>query len=510
MASPKETDERNSTPGAVPSPEPAEFNSVFERLETLVKSQFAETTPVENPLAELGAQNVSVAVMDAGKVTANILGAPKVKVGNHSTASLNNETIFQACSISKSITSLAVIKLCQEGKLKLDSPISDFLSQDQLRWVSTPMTFELASGITLRQLLSHTSGLSTNGFAGYGEYPIPTVQDILTGSTPANNQPIRPFLLPGQKFSYSGGGYTVIQLILETVFKKSFNQILTETVLQPLSMSHSTFEFLRDDEKNYAPAYVTGKLKASPDHNDLPEFAAAGLWTTPTELLRAIQAIQSSFEPGGFLEPAWAKTMLTEVKEGMALGWMTKKGGTTFHHTGGNEPGYRCIVIGYADLADPSSILGPNPGGQAAMRSSKTPKNTAVCIMTSSALGINVYSKVLQAIPYLKGWPSITASPYVPFFDPAREIDGRAAEWVGAWDSGQWELLGNENGMAIKYGPAVQVKLLPAAIAPHQYAEGPSIDLVLQGLEMMLRLGWKDGSRIIDVWQNGDIITLEP
>lgn len=228
--------------------------NVYDKLESLIRFQLTEEKSVRDVLTAFGTPIVSVGIMDAGGITATILGSPRPRRDTtmpESARFFDNNTLFQAASISKAITALAVIKLCQESKLDLDMPISQYLNPEQISWISTPETQPLASQISLRLLLSHTSGLCVYGFRGYSTTDIPTLPQILRGDPPANNEQISLFTFPGLKFSYSGGGFTVIQLILETHLQKPFHQIMDETILQPLKMSRSTYKALADTEKNY-------------------------------------------------------------------------------------------------------------------------------------------------------------------------------------------------------------------------------------------------------------------
>ena len=502
---------------ALPAPKGSDL---FKHLENLIRAQSDERKSSAEILAELGTPIVSVAVLDSGDITAHIIGPSNheeaANVPESAHFNIDQDTIFQACSISKPMTALAVIKLCQEGKLDLDTPISQYLTSEQLSWISTPKTLALASQITLRLLLSHTSGLSVHGFGGYSSGNIPTIQQILQGAPPANNDPIKPFLLPGLKFSYSGGGFTVVQLILETHLKKPFHEIMDEMVLQPLKMTRSTYKLRREAEKNYAPAYVTGRLPSEPAHYSYPESAAASLWTTPSDLLRAVLAVQRSLgsESVGFLEKKWAEIMLTEVEDNeMALGWMVKKGEVTFGHAGGNDPGYRCYIAGYADLGLGKASNDLKEDKIVDMKTKSFPKQCGICVMTSSALGVVVFTKIMAAIPYLKGWPYVNLGPFgqgevAPFVDPSRKIDERANDWCGDWGPGKWSLL-DEEGLFVRFGTLPPVKLIPAAIPGKVSKEGTAVDLVADGLEMMLRLDWKDGKRVIKVWQDGEEKVLE-
>jgi CubicO group peptidase (beta-lactamase class C family) len=495
--------------------------NILDQLEILVKSQSSKSgSSVLDILTELGTHIVSVAILDSGEISARVIGDPKRGDNSSNIGSLksfDDETLFQACSISKAVAALAVIKLCQGGILDLDVPISRYLSPEQLNWISTVKTLALARNITLRLLLSHTSGLSCTGFPGYSTTEIPTIQQILTGSPPCNTIPVTPISFPGQKYWYSGGGFTVIQLILETVLQNSFPQIMDEVVLLPLKMTRSTYNVLPATEKNYAPAYRTGKVKADPDHHHQPESAAAGLWTTPSDLLRVVLAVQGSLESDdGFLERKWAEIMLTEVNDNQyALGWRALKNGITFGHNGSNDPGYRTLVNGFADLtfdAHHTQTDGDNDVGNL----QKIPKDCGISVMTSSELGDIMGNKISAAISYLKGWPAVNppalgSTFVVPFADRGKHIDKAAKAWAGFYEPGRWALMDDEfNGLQVICGrlsTTFAMPLIPAATPPRSYAEGISIDLVVDGLEIMLHLGWKDGSRIIEM-RAQDVITM--
>ena len=471
----------------------SDMNDIFVQLERLIEQQ-SEKSVIET-LTDIGTPVCSVAIMDAGKTTARVLGAPcreTIAPAKHTTP-YDKDTLFQACSISKSICALALMKLCRDEILDLETPIRNYLSEEQLSWISTPRTKLLVAGITLRQLVSHTSGLSSHGFAGYQHEPIPTVEQILRGDYPANSTPVRLNLMPGTKFSYSGGGFVVIQCIMESVLNKPFPQIMDEVVFKPLKMTRSTYQNLPDGEVNFAPAFWNGNTPATPGYHILPERAADSLWTTPSDLLKAVHAVQQSLDnnSNSFIGAEWAREMLTEVDGGMGLGWFVKKGGVKFEHTGGNDPGYRCIVVGCANL--------PGSGGDLAA------KGQGICVMTNSQMGDILHKKVVAAVSYLKKLPallSLDAEKFTvtPFVDYAKSCDDRVEEWCGDWGPGDWTLEYDE-GPSLRYGKTNRI-LMPAAIMPAQYDQGTSIDMVADGLGLMVRLGWKDGEQIVEIWQD--------
>jgi hypothetical protein len=300
---------------------------------------------------------------------------------------------------------------------------------------------------------------------------------------------------------------TVLQIILEAVTGKDFPTLVKELVLDPLGMSRS-FYALQDGEKNVAAAHFTGYTPCDVQWHVLPEKAAAGLWTTPTDLLKAVRAIQQSLKGDAgkeFLEKEMAKEMLEEVQNTMALTWIApKEPGVAFVHSGSNSPGWECFVMGYADLK--SSSRGRKLSEQKAW------DDCGISIMTNSAAGFTVWAKVFHAITYLKEWVSL---PYVdgggpfgkiPFCARGVEINERWVEWKGSWRDAEKELVleSNEDEPVLRFGKNVSARLVPAAIPSIEYAgNGKSIDLVLEGLEMMVRLGWKDGNRDIEVWYDG-------
>jgi len=138
----------------------------------------------------------------------------------------------------------------------------------------------------------------------------------------------------------------VLQAILENVTQLSFSDLMQQIVLRPLGVQRSFYGTLPDNEHSFAKAHVTGDTPANADLHILPELAAAGLWTTPSDLLQCIKSVEESLHSDAFLEQKWAKMMLTEVNV-MARGWRVQN--NVFHHTGPNEPGYECIADGFAD-----------------------------------------------------------------------------------------------------------------------------------------------------------------
>lgn len=259
-------------------------------------------------------------------------------------------TLFQAASISKSLNALCVMKCVDARKLSLDNDVDQYMQ----RW-SLPKGDKFKdSTVSLAQLLSHSAGLNVSGFSGYEEgKPRPaTTVDILNGTGFANNQPIKFIAAPGSKFRYSGGGITVVQEILEEIFRAPYATILDKKVLKSLRMSNSTFQQPLPEawRAGAATGYrVTGKAVAGKYHI-YPEQAAAGLWTTPTDLAKFIIAVQQSYnKKRGFIKQATAKRMLSPylADSNVGLGvFLSKWGGTPFFNHGGGNEGFRSFYCG--------------------------------------------------------------------------------------------------------------------------------------------------------------------
>lgn len=276
------------------------------------------------------------------------------------------DSLFQAASISKSLATMAALHLVQQGKLSLDAPVQTELKS----WTLPQNNFTSQHPVTLRELLSHTAGMNVHGFPGYATTdPIPTLQQVLDGTKPANTEAIRVTTVPGTAYSYSGGGFTIAQQMMIDATSQPFPQIMQSLVLGPIGMHHSTYQqpippsrlaevALPADDKGIA-------IPGGP--HTYPEMAAAGLWTTPSDLALWVIEIQRSLNGNAnhVLTPEMTRTMLTPIKDDYGLGVdvSMQNNVPSFSHSGGNE-GYRTFYIGYLNGDGAVIMTSGDNGGQ--------------------------------------------------------------------------------------------------------------------------------------------------
>lgn len=268
--------------------------------------------------------------------------------------SVTDETIFQAASISKPVTGMVALHLVSNGLLDLDADVNEVLRTWKVP--DSKFTKERPDGVcpkvTLRGLLSHTAGINIYGYPGYPfDSEIPTLQQILNGKPPANSKPVRVVREPGKAFKYSGGGYLVVQQMIEDVTGRPLAALAKEVIFDKLGMANSTFDSKLPQE--YIPRAATGHQKTGEPvpgkwHN-YPEQAAASLWSTPSDLACLIIEVLKSLknESNCVLSAEMTRQMLIPQMSlgGLGFNVVIKDGLTRFGHPGWNE-GFHSIILG--------------------------------------------------------------------------------------------------------------------------------------------------------------------
>ena len=291
---------------------------------------------------------LSIAVIKDFKIHwAKAYGAADVESGKL----VDTGTVFQAASISKPVFAMAVVKLAQDGRVSLDADVNSYLKS--WRVPATELTRD--QPVTLRSLLSHTSGADDGfGFPGYEPTaPRPTLVQILNGESPSNVGPVRFARPPYAGAKYSGGAVTLAQLAIVDLLGRPFAEIGRDVVLAPIGMTNSSYEQPLAEALAARASRAhngAGKRMGAPWHV-YPEQAAAGLWTTPSDLARFAIEMQRAIRgpKGAVLTQASAREMLAPVGVGgfaVGLGLAQRGEGWYFSHGGANW-GYRCNLLAH-------------------------------------------------------------------------------------------------------------------------------------------------------------------
>jgi CubicO group peptidase (beta-lactamase class C family) len=349
-----------------------------------VAGQPIPDAPIAERMRALNTPAVSIAVINGGRIEwARAYGV--LQAGG--SAAADTGSLFQAASISKPIAALGALLLAEREGVPLDADVNTFLRS----WKVPENAFTAREKVTLRRLVSHSAGLTVHGFPGYPmTAAVPTTLQILDGQPPANTAAVRVDTFPGAILRYSGGGLTVMQQMMVDVAGQPFPALMRETVLLPLGMMHSSYDYDVSPERaaRVARGHDRRGAPVAGGWHRYPEMAAAGLWTTPSDLARFVLAVHraSRGEEGGPISPALARQMITLQKgengTGFGLGLLLNGMGTPggwFGHPGDTQ-GYQALMVLF-------------PGtGQGAV------------VMTSSDAGGVLLQEVMRAVSREYGW----------------------------------------------------------------------------------------------------------
>jgi CubicO group peptidase (beta-lactamase class C family) len=355
------------------------------------------------------------------------------------TAPVYDDTLFQACSISKALTAVAVLHLVQAGSLDLDTDVNRYMKTWKI-----PANESWRPIVTIRQLLSHTAGMTVPWFYGYHrDQDIPSLIQILEGEKPANTPGIRVNILPGSRFRYSGGGYCVLQQLLCDVRGQSFPDLMRDLVLDPVGMDRSTYEQPLPAKywENTSSGHRVGGKPLPGGWHTMPEMAAAGLWTTASDLARFSIDLQFALagQVGRLLSLEMAHVMLSpqvqrEPSVFMGLGMVLDGSGknSRFGHPGDNE-GFSCYWTAL------------RAGGFGAV------------IMTNSDGGGELIADVLSDIEQAYDWPEIEDSPAA-----APHMNASMSNYVGIYQfrSGTtFTIMAKNEGLYLHMSPQPPIPL---------------------------------------------------
>lgn len=354
-----------------------------------VEGRVYEPGSIADRMRHHGVAAVSIAVVHDGRLDwAGAYGWADVEAGRPATTS----TLFQAASMSKPVAATAALQLVEAGVLSLDEDVNRKLTS----WRVPGHDFGEEHPVTLRMLLTHTGGTTVHGFPGYAAgAQIPSVVQVLNGESPANTDPVRVDLEPSSRWRYSGGGTTVMQLLLSDVTGEAFPELIRTRVLEPLGMHASTYEqpLPANRHAEAATGYRSGWRPIGGHFHTYPEMAAAGLWTTPSDLARWILGVQEAFAGRSerVISRASATAMLTPGLGGWGLGPAIEGAGDSlrFSHGGANA-GFRGTMLGYVH------------------------RGAGVVVMTNSDTGGALATEIVQAVAREYGWAGLAPQRVVP------------------------------------------------------------------------------------------------
>lgn len=328
--------------------------------EDTMQNYVAATTPDLIETYQVPA--ASVALIQDGEITY----AEGFGIANEETElAATGDTIYNVASIAKIVTAWGTLKLVEEGKLDLDAPVSQYLT----RWELPPSEFN--DEVTIRRILSHTAGLSVEGYAGYRQSDeLPTLEGLLDGDA---GQAVAVIHEPGTEFQYSGGGFVLLQLIIEEVTEQDFAEYMSEAVLEPLGMENSVYG-LPEDENLALPYQVVGLTLRQLQFRSV---AAGGFYTTANDFAKFMQALTSTEENEAWISPEnraiiFAPAEATDDGYGFGVFRYQVDEETIYWHDGINR-GWRSIFV-------------------------TLPSGTSLVVLTNSNNGSRVYGELMCGI----------------------------------------------------------------------------------------------------------------
>ncbi len=297
------------------------ITEIFSQITTSDKNMM-EALDEKVPLLmqENAVPGLALAVIDNGQILLR-KGYGFANLEEEST--ILTSTGFNIGSISKLFTATAIMKLAEDGKIDLDAPVQKYLT----RWNLPESNFD-ANKVTIRSILSHTAGISVHGYPGFtNKTSLPTLEASLNGNNgPAKvDEKVELILAPQTEFKYSGGGYTILQLLIEEVTEMPFEKFMKKTIFKPLKMKSTSFKISKRMLKNSAIPYDKNK-KALPFEYFTAQ-AAAGLQTTLDDFILFVADL---LHHHSIISEKTIRTMVapTEVSKGKyGIGFMMLKFG---------------------------------------------------------------------------------------------------------------------------------------------------------------------------------------
>ncbi len=279
------------------------------------------------------------------------------------------ETLFQCASIGKIITAIAALQLVEEGKLDLNENVNKKLK----RWKIKENQYTQNQAVTLRHLLSHSAGLTDEyGFLGYPPTnEIPNLMEILNNDPKSNaKKPLSIENVPGKIEKYSGGGYLIVQLLIEDVTNMGFAEYVEQQIFDAVQMVNTTYDYQPDKNLGHSIARghkSNGKVFKNKKYHLYPEKAAAGPWTTAEDLAKLAMAIQGAIhnKPNALLDQQLIAEFITPQinRKGLGVNLRGIEKPQAFWHAGQNL-GFTGLFYALTEKGDGAIILVNSENGE--------------------------------------------------------------------------------------------------------------------------------------------------
>jgi len=380
-------------------------------LTTRVHIEGDSTWSIEERMKHYGIPGVSIAVIHNGEIAwTKGYGV----VDKESKAPVTKQTLFQAAATSMPVTAYGALRLVEQNKVGLDENINSYLKS----WKVPENEFTKEKKVTIRNLLNHSAGIHPRGTGSYSiNEKIPTLVEILNGTSPAANEPITVNKEPDESVRFAYASYVPIQQMMLELEGKTFPEIMHELVLQPLEMNNSTFNQSLTAEQltKVATGYLQDGSMVKGRREIYPVMASYGLWTTAEDYAKFITNVQQT------LNGKRAKGLSKDLTELMGTPYGVRNSGWSF-----------TLGLGFQLLNRNDEIYlrhhGWNTGFYAEIVAHRD-KGYGVVVLTNSTFP-EFNAEVMRSVALAYGWDN-----YVPVHQKMEIEQSSAGEITGRYQS---------------------------------------------------------------------------